>query len=508
VDPIPVAVIVVYLVATTVIGSLLARRSATPRGWTVAGGELGLAMLAAGLAGTRIGGAGTYGVAGNVLAGGVWYLWWYAASTFLALALVGLVFAAPFRRLGLETVGEAFWLRHRSRRNQILTSLCVQTEYFVVNVIEAYVIAAILRGLVGLPLLPGVLVAWLVIASYTALGGLWGAAVTNLIHSGTIVVGLAAVATFGVAELGGWSAVTRQVDAQLASAGRDGAAWWSPIGAGLLPILGMVVSAAVHTPAASIYANFSTAARRERLLVPAFLLAGIVAGLMPLLAGVVGLLTLARFGQDGGLAGYASITAFAIGLDPWVGGVAVAAVLAAVVSSGGPVLLSSATMFVRDWIPASRTWPPERRLRAYRTTTAVYGLAAALAAWLVARTGVSLLDLLLLAYAMVVPPAVALGYLLFWRRTSEAGAFWGMATGYLSGVAWYAWAWWTGRGLDPSVATAVVPLAFVPLVSWLAPNRTDVGEAAAADGFYARLARPADDAAGAAAAPAALRDAE
>jgi Na+/proline symporter len=491
VDPIAVAVIVVYLVATTAIGSLLARRSATPRGWTVAGGELGLATLVAGLAGTRIGGAATYGVAGNVISGGVWYLWWYSASTFLALALVGLVFAVPFRRLGLETVGEAFWLRDRSRRNQMLTSLCVQTEYFVVNVIEAYVIAAVLRGLTGLPLLAGALLACVVIASYTALGGLWGAAITNLIHSATIVLGLTAVVAYGVAQLGGWESVRQQVDAQLQTAGRDGARWWSPVGAGVLPILGMVVSAAVHTPAASIYANFSTAARRERLLVPAFLLAGAVAGLMPLLAGLVGLLTLARFGPDSGLAGYASITAFATGLDPWIGGLAIAAVLAAVVSSGGPVLLSSATMFVRDWIPTSRDWSPGRRLRAYRTTTAVYGLVAALVAWLVARTGVSLLDLLLLAYAMVVPPAVALGYLLFWRRTSEAGAFWGMASGYLAGIAWYAWAWWTGRGLDPSVVTAVVPLGVVPLVSWLWPARE--GSRAAASAFYARLAQPAAD---------------
>lgn len=493
-DPVPVAVIVVYLVAVTAIGSLLARRSRTPRGWTVAGGELGLAMLVAGLAGTRIGGAGTYGVAGNVLAGGVWHLWWYAASTFLALALVGVVFAVPFRRLGLETVGEAFWLRDRSRRNQTLTSLCVQTEYFVVNVIEAYVIAAILRGLIGLPLLPGVLVAWVVIASYTALGGLWGAAVTNLIHSGTIVIGLAAVVGVGLAQLGGWQAVARQVDLQLAAAGRDGATWWSPVGGGLLPILGMVVSAAVHTPAASIYVNFSTAARRERLLLPAFLLGGALAASMPLLAGVVGLLTLARFGHDSGLSSYSNITAFATGLDPWIGGLAVAAVLAAVVSSGGPVLLSSATMLVRDWIPSSRGWSPERRLRAYRATTAAYGLAAALAAWGVARTGVSLLDLLLFAYAMVVPPAVALGYLLFWRRTSEAGVFWGMASGYLAGIAWYGWAWWTGRGLDASVATAVVPLAVVPLVSWLAPQRRDREAAAEAAGFYARLAQPAPDA--------------
>jgi Na+/proline symporter len=72
----PVAIIIAYLVLVTTLGSLLARRVRTSRHWTVAGGGMGVLMLSVGLAGTRIGGAGTYGVAGNVASGGIWYLWW------------------------------------------------------------------------------------------------------------------------------------------------------------------------------------------------------------------------------------------------------------------------------------------------------------------------------------------------------------------------------------------------------------------------------------------------
>ena len=46
-------------------------------------------MIAVGIAGTRIGGAATYGVAGDVITGGVWNMWWYGISAFLAMALVG-----------------------------------------------------------------------------------------------------------------------------------------------------------------------------------------------------------------------------------------------------------------------------------------------------------------------------------------------------------------------------------------------------------------------------------
>ena len=165
--------------------------------------------------------------------------------------------------------------------------------------------------------------------------------------------------------------------------------------------------------------------------------------------------------------------------------------LAAVISSGGPILLSSATMVVRDWLPFSLPPDVEQQLRAYRITTTVYAFAAALAAWFVAtRTTISILDLLLFGFAMVVPPAVALGYLIYRPRTTEQGAWWGMASGYGAGLVWFASikialaAGVTapesagfvvrilahaltvdGEGLDPSYLTFFVPLAVIPLVS-------------------------------------------
>ena len=463
---IPLFVVAGYLVVVTLVGSLVARRGGNAREWTVAGGSLGTLMLTVGLAGTRIGGAGTYGVAGDVITGGIWYLWWYGAATFLALAFVGIFFARAYRRLRLQTIGELFWIRYGSRRTQVLTSLCVQTLYLAVNIIEPYVIGAILVSLTGMSMALGVAIGAAVLITYTALGGLRGAALTNLIHSVVIIVGLVVVAALGVDHLGGWAALNAAVDLQLADAGVEPAAWWSLTGGGWVAIIGMIFAAAIHTPAASIYANFSTAARSPRVLVPGFVLGGLVAGLMPICAGFIGMQALARYGVASGPRGYASVTAIALEISPWLGGLALAAVLAAVVSSGGPVLLSSATMFVRDWLPASRAWTQERKLRAYRITTVVYGIGAALLAWVAADRGISLLQLLLLGYAMVVPPAISVAFTLYWQRTTEAGAFWGMALGYGAGVVWY-FLFHASTGIDPSHPTTIVPIIAVPLISLL-----------------------------------------
>lgn len=469
----PLLVVIAYLVATTALGIALGARAKTGRDWTVASGSMGTFMLAAAIAGTRIGGAGIYGVAGDVITGGVWNLVWYAIGTFLALTIVGLWFAVPYRRLGLQTIGEAFQQRFGSRRGQVLTSLCVQTEYLIVNVIEVYVTAGLLRFMTGISVPVATACAVVVLVSYTAFGGLWGAAYTNLIHCLVIFVGLGAVAVKGTSSLGGWSAVTAAVDTALASSGRSSASFWSFVGQGWTPIVAMIFSAAIHTPAASVYANFSTAARTERQLPGTFALAGLAAASMPVLAGIIGILTLARYGGAKGLSGYATITTFATETSPWLGGFAVAAILAAVVSTGGPILLSSATLFVRDWVPRLAGNTPESTLRAYRIATVGYGILSGFLSLLVVKSGISLLSLLLFGYATVVPPAIALAYLIYWPRTTERSVLWGMGLGYGASIVSYAAVRLGVTTLDPSYASTLVPLVVIPLIALAKPVTHD-----------------------------------
>ena len=128
-------------------------------------------VLAFALAGTRIGGAGTYGIAESVATGGIWVMWWYGISSFFGILLVGVFFARRFRKLGIKTAGEVFKIKFNSDRCQRLTSLCVQTENAVINIIEAYVIGIILSSLTPLTMLQGTLIAALVFATYVSFGG-------------------------------------------------------------------------------------------------------------------------------------------------------------------------------------------------------------------------------------------------------------------------------------------------------------------------------------------------
>ena len=499
-------IIILYLGFFIAFGMYLNRTKGNASDWAIGGGTLGIFMLAAGVAGTRIGGAGTYGVAGDVISEGLGHLW-YGVNSFAALFLVGLFFAIPYRRLQLVSVGQVFDYRFGSRRCQWLTSLCVQAEYLVINIIEPYVIGSIVSGVTGLPFVVGVALGGFLIIVFTVTGGLKGTAVANVVHCTVIIFGLLLVGLVAMNNLGGWDAVAAITTERLAEANRNETNWWSFTGIGWATIIALFISATIHTPAASVYANYASSAAKQDYLIPGFFLAGIVAALMPLVAGFIGILTLANYGAESGLTSYLNIAQLAIDTGPILGGIALAAVLAAVISSGAPILLASSTMFVNDWVPGSKNFDSDTKLKAYKIVTVLYGTAAAIIAWLGNIS--SVLQLLLLGFAMVVPPAIAVAYVFYWRKTTEMAVFWGMATGFVGGLVmwlfntlfdgaenataggfaqfWYELINQLGEWRDPSFLTLLLPLIVIPVVSLAFPNKQEDGEMA--DSFYKRLGR-------------------
>ena len=499
-------VIILYLGFFAGFGVYLNRSNTSASDWAIGGGTLGVFMLAAGVAGTRIGGAGTYGVAGDVISDGIGHLW-YSVNSFAALFLVGLFFAIPYRRLKVVSVGQVFDHRFGSYRCQWLTSLCVQAEYLVVNIIEPYVIGSIISGVTGLPFVVGVAIGGFLIISFTVTGGLKGTAVANVVHCTVIIFGLLLVGMVAMNNLGGWEAVVAQSGEMLAAANKDEVRWWSFTGIGWATIIALFIAATIHTPAASVYANYASSAAKQDYLIPSFFLAGIVAAIMPLVAGFIGILTMATYGSESGLSSYLNIAQLAIDTGPILGGIALAAVLAAVISSGAPILLASSTMFVNDWVPGSKNFSSEQQLRAYKIVTVIYGSVAAIIAWLGNIS--SVLQLLLLGFAMVVPPAIAVTYVFYWRRTSEVAAFCGIATGFVGGLTmwlfntlyagvenataggfaqwWYELIEYLGEWRDPSFLTLLLPLITIPVLTLLMPNKE--ADQQRYDEFYTKLGR-------------------
>ena len=499
-------VVALYLSLFIALGFYLNRKNASGSDWAIGGGTLTLFMLVAGIAGTRIGGVGTYGVTGDVIAEGLGHFW-FGANLFSALLLVGLFYAIPYRRLKVISVGQVFERRFSSYRCQWLTSLCIQTEYLIINIIEPYVIGLIINGLTGIPLVVGIIIGGLLIIGFTVTGGMKGVAATNIIHCFVIFFGLLFVGLVAMGNIGGWEEVINQASAKLQESGKDEVAWWSFTGIGVATLIALFISATVHTPSVSIYANMANSVAKEEYLIKGFIMAGIFCCLVAWIAGFIGILTMATYGPESGLSSYRNITQLAVDTGPILGGIALAAVVAAVISTGAPVLLASATMFVNDWLPSVKKLSSEKQLRAYKVIAIVYGLIGTFIASL-GYIG-SILKLLLLAYAFVVPPAVAVTFVIYWKKTSERAVFWGIALGFGSGMIMWLFntlfdaeenanaggfgQWWhelisyLKEWSDPSFLTLLVPMIVIPIVTLIYPNKqTDNDQRNA---FYKKLGR-------------------
>ncbi|HLT63585.1 MAG TPA: hypothetical protein VKZ92_03595, partial [Pseudohongiella sp.] len=355
-------------------------------------------------------------------------------------------------------------------------------------ILEPLLVGIIISTVFGINRELGIMIGAVIIILSTTFSGLRGASATNVIHVVVVLLGLSAVAIIAGAELGGISAIKEKVDVALAGSNIDSSSWWSFTGLGWFPIIAMFFSAVIHTPAASVYVNYSSSASSERLLIPAFLWAGLLAALMPFLASIIGIEAVAKYGTDSGITSYATITRIATDTGPVIGGTAIAAVLAALISSGGPILLSGSTLFVNDWIPGSKDFTPARKLKAYRVTSVIYGLFAGALACVLPIS--SVLELLLLGFAMVVPPALAVSFIFLWKKTTEKGVFWGIALGYGTGaIGWFVNTFFIHTETDVAAYfTTLVPLVVIPVVSLMTQSPENEGERAQA--FYTALKTP------------------
>ena len=160
----------------------------------------------------------------------------------------------------------------------------------------------------------------------------------------------------------------------------------------------------------------------------------VVASSAAVIVGVAG----SRFFGADGLADPETVFIVLAGelLTPWLAGVVVAGILAAVMSTVDSQLLVASTALVEDLLrPLAPKLHEGRRLAASRITVAVIAIVAGAIA-----TDPDSQVLGLVAYAWAGLGASfgpALLACLFWRRTTEAGLVAGMATGAAVAVAWH-----------------------------------------------------------------------
>ncbi len=335
--------LVVYAAVLVGAGLWVTRHVRASGDFFVAGRALPAGLVFATLLAANIGAGSTVGATGLGYRHGL-SAWWWSGSAAIGCLVLGILVAPRMHRLasenGFYTVGDFLeWRFDRSVRVVIAAILWVGTAALLAGQLIA--MAWAFEVIAGLPRLWGSLLSALILTAYFSGGGLMASAWVNLLQLATLLVGFLLAVPFAWSAGGGWTGLR-------GAAGAAAAADYGSLGGmGMAGILGLVV---VFVPSFIVSPGLIQKTFGARSAGAASRAALGNAAALALFAFVPALLGMAMRSVEPGLAN-AEMALPRLTMDvlpPWLGGLGLAALFAAELSSADAILFMLSTSLSRD----------------------------------------------------------------------------------------------------------------------------------------------------------------
>jgi solute:Na+ symporter, SSS family len=195
--------IIAYMALTVLVGYWSSRFVKNTRDFVVAGRQMPLIIVSAGLFATWFGSETVMGASTAFLEEGVMGIIEDPFGAALCLFLIGVFMAKPLYRLNLLTFSDYFRKRF-SHATESLSALMMIPSYFGWIAAQLIALATILNVLTGIPLFGGVVICALIVMLYTYIGGMWAVSITDFVQTIMIIVGMFIVMMGAVNDAGGW----------------------------------------------------------------------------------------------------------------------------------------------------------------------------------------------------------------------------------------------------------------------------------------------------------------
>ena len=433
--------IILYLAVIVGIGVLQRHRVQSLEDFALAGRSLSGPMLLGTLFATFIGGATVVGWTGSFYVLGV--DWWFSGlGALLGIAAAAFFLARRFREAEQFTVPDMLGLRYGNPARVLGSVLIIFGDIAVI----AVQVIAMTGTLVAFTDLTRPVAMLLSVVSFTLIslfGGMRGVALTDALQAGFILVGLSLGAWFVVAGGGGvgGSGAVRGGEG-IAGGVRDLLAvlppeLLRPLGTSTaLEVAGFAV-AAFGITAVSQSIIFSrvfsardpdTARRALFWLIPA-------AFIGYFLVSVLGMGGRALLGEGIAASDVFAVTVGSL-MPPVAGGILIAVVVSAIVTSSNSILLSASVNLTRDLVQplAGPARSNRSMMRVGQWAVGVFALAALLVAWIMPDIVTAVVFAYTMYSAGLLVPLYA-GYL--WRGASPAGGVAGILGGGGTALGWY-----------------------------------------------------------------------
>lgn len=460
-------ILILYFALTVGIG-LYAQKTAKDSS-AFHGAGLGVMLCVCAATGEWLGGTATTGVSEHGFDFGISGSW-YTIANGIGVIFLALLFAKLYRSMETVTVpgiiGRFLGVRARTVSSVFLT-------FVMLAVGTSQMIAAGSLGvsLVGVDFNLAVMVFAVVFIVYTLAGGMQAVAYTNIMHLICMYGGVLLAIVLALHKIGGPGALTATLPASyfhMASIGMPKVSSWV-----IASLLGACTAQAGIQP---ILAARDVHVAKNSAIITAFATApfGLFTALLGMIAKTMSLRgTLLNTAGEVVTSGKLALPTLMMNLSPVAGGIVLASILAAILSTVSPIILAAGTMVTKDlYQGVLRPRATDAQvLGVSRLATALSGVVCAGAALFLNSSGTRVLDIVYFAYSMRGALFVIVLLGIYWKRTSERGAVYGMVSTAVVGFFWVAYHAVTGRFPIPgvtetyiSVVTALVTTVLFSLV--------------------------------------------
>lgn len=199
--------VLLYIAATVAIGLIASLRVKESKDFLVAGRSLPLFMNFACVFATWFGAETVLSVSAKFADKGLGFVSGDPFGASMCLVLVAFFFARTFYRMELLTIGDYYHKRY-GKGVEILCSLGIAASYFGWTSAQLSALGLVISVLFpGLSLNEAIVIGAVIVTVYTLFGGMWSVALTDVVQTVAIVVGLIVVAWLLADRAGGLGAV-------------------------------------------------------------------------------------------------------------------------------------------------------------------------------------------------------------------------------------------------------------------------------------------------------------
>ena len=367
---------------------------------------------------------------------------WYTISNGIGVIFLALCFAKLYRSMNTVTVpgiiGNFLGVKARTVSSVFLTFVMI-----AVGISQMIAAGSLGVSLLGLDFNLVVVVFAIVFIVYTLAGGMAAVASTNVMHLFFMYGGVLLAIILSLNMVGGWEGFTEGIAA--VEAAEPGKNYFNMFSIGMPKVSSWVIASLLGACTAQAGIQPVLAAKDIPTAHKACIITAFVAAPFGLFTATLGMVakvmsyngTLVNTAGEVVTSGKLALSTLMMHLPPIAGGIVLASILAAILSTVSPLILASGTMVTKDLYQG--VFNPNANdtqvLKVSRITTALSGVLCAGAAIILNTTGVRVLDIVYFAYSMRGALFVVVLLGIYYKKTSQKGAIYGMfCTAFIGGV--------------------------------------------------------------------------